>query len=190
MNGDTTFVDFYSRLQIDPSCDHREIELAFHRLAKIYHPDAGESADIDRFSEVTEAYRALRDPDAREAFDEQYRRATGSAFPGGRSKLHADDVPDAARDAKVHTDMLLQLYRKRRNEPSDPGINGWLLQETLGCTPTQFEFHVWYLKAKGFLHTTEQGTIAITIEGVDHVLANARLEEGRKLLFAPSEQAG
>lgn len=65
----------------------------------------------------------------------------------------------------------------------------WLLEEPLGCSESQFEFHVWYLKAKGFIHTTEQGTIAITIDGLDHVIANSQNEESRKLLLSLHERA-
>lgn len=190
MTEDTPFVDYYTWLEIDPGCDQREVELAFHRLAKLYHPDAGESADIERFSDVTQAYRVLRDAGKRAEFDIAYERMIGGRHTASaKLGMHAD-LPDAASDAQTHGKMLLQLYRRRRTEPGDPGVPAWLLEETLGCSESQFEFHVWYLKAKGFIHTTEQGTIAITIEGVDHVIANSQTEEARKLLFAPHDQAG
>ena len=50
------------------------------------------------------------------------------------------------------------------------------------CSDESFEFHVWYLKSKGYLEITEQSELAITIDGVDHVIAMSRTIEERKLL--------
>lgn len=108
MNDDTGFVDYYAGLQTDPACDQRDIELAFHRLAKLYHPDAGESANLERFSEVTQAYRVLKDAEKRAEFDAAYERKMGGSLPAASARLGIDaDLPDAASDAQMHARMLL-----------------------------------------------------------------------------------
>jgi curved DNA-binding protein len=56
----------------------------------------------------------------------------------------------------------------------------------LNCSDEHFEFHTWYLKAKGFIEITEQGTLAITIQGVDHVIDISRTNMMEKLLIAQS----
>jgi curved DNA-binding protein len=53
-----SFVDYYAILRVHPECDHRTLEIAYRNLAKIYHPDHPETADIDMFNAVIEAYRA------------------------------------------------------------------------------------------------------------------------------------
>jgi hypothetical protein len=38
----------------------------------------------------------------------------------------------------------------------------------LGCPAEHLQFHLWYLKEKGWIRKTESGTFAITVEGIDH----------------------
>jgi curved DNA-binding protein len=56
----------------------------------------------------------------------------------------------------------------------------------LNCSDDTFEFHKWYLKEKGFIVVTEHGTLAITIEGIDHVISISRSTRAEKLLIAKS----
>lgn len=37
----------------------------------------------------------------------------------------------------------------------------------LGCPVEHLQFHLWYLKEKGWIRKTESGMFAITVEGVD-----------------------
>ena len=62
-----------------------------------------------------------------------------------------------------------------------------MLQEILDCLEDNFEFHIWYLKSKGFIELTERGTLAITIEGVDHVISTSRTNFAERLLIAQSD---
>ncbi len=169
--------DFYSVLKVNPDCDARILELAYHYFAKMYHPDNAETANSEKFNEVIEAYRALRDPERRAEYDRQH-GITGAdaAFPfqmpnDGDTAL---DEKVALSDAETHARILLYLYKRRRERASDAGVIGWYVQDMLGCSEEHFEFHVWYLKSKGFIEVTEQGTIAATIAGVDHVIATSR----------------
>lgn len=182
------FVDFYQILQVSPDCSPRELEVAYHLLAKRYHPDTPATADVDRFSEAIAAYRMLRDPDAREAYDQQY-------FPEktqntDRPQFEPEEALDertAVADAEMHARILLHLYRKRRERSSDPGVIQWLLQEALGCSEDAFDFYVWYLKSKGFVEVTEHSGLAITIAGVDEVIAQSRATRAERLLLTLSD---
>ncbi len=186
------FVDYYDLLQVDPGCDARLLEMAYHHLAKIYHPDHAETADADKFNAVVEAYRVLRDPERRAEYDKEHGGAReGTASPSPRAPIDPEleiDEKTAIHDAEMHETILLHLYKRRREHPADPGVLGWLLLETLGCTEDQFEFHSWYLKSKGFVEITEQTELAITIEGVDRIIATGRRNEEKKLLTKQQEQ--
>ncbi len=69
---------------------------AFRKLAKRYHPDAGEGSSPARFREIAEAYETLGDPDRRRAYDRSLRprmrvpvepmtaRPAGAPFTGVR----------------------------------------------------------------------------------------------------------
>ncbi len=187
MENDSDFVDYYGRLQVSHDCSERQLELAYHYFAKLYHPDSGETADVDKFNEVAEAYRVLRNSEKRSQFDKRFFEETGTRPPKIDVRLDGSiDARDALDDADVHAKILFQLYKRRRENPSEPGIVGWILEEGLGCSQSQFEFHTWYLRSKGLVQITEQGTIAITIEGVDHVIASSRAVEAKKLLIGHS----
>lgn len=178
------FIDYYQLMQVYPDCEAKTLELAYRHLAKMYHPDHPETADLGKFTELTEAYRILRDPVRRAEYDRTYFARNGHApspFPAGSPVL---DEKTAINDADVHEALLLSLYRRRREKPGDPGLGNWLLQEMLDCSDENFEFHTWYLKSKGFIEVTEQGTLAITIDGVDHVIATSRSHQAQQLLIS------
>ena len=39
----------------------------------------------------------------------------------------------------------------------------------LGCPAEHLDFHIWYLKEKGWIRRTENGTLEITVAGVDQI---------------------
>jgi curved DNA-binding protein len=82
------------------------------------------------------------------------------------------------------------LYKRRREDAQNAGVPPFYLQEMLNCSDEHFEFHKWYLKEKGFIAITEQGTLAITIQGVDHVISMSRTTRAEKLLIAHSSNSG
>ncbi|GAA5050915.1 J domain-containing protein [Erythrobacter westpacificensis] len=176
------FVDYYDLLQVNPGCDQRILEVAFHYFAKMYHPDNAETADMARFHQVSEAYNVLRNPAKRAEYDQLHAEVTDRAHtpPGG---IHGIDEATAQADAEIHAQILNILYQRRREFPTDAGIVGWLIQEQLGCSDETFEFHGWYLKAKGFVRINEQGQYAITVEGVDQVMATSRTKAAEQRLI-------
>jgi curved DNA-binding protein len=179
-----TFIDYYEILQVSPDCDGKVLETAYRQLAKTYHPDHTETADVTKFNEVIEAYRILRNPEQRAKYDVQYTNNTGFEFsPNG--ELNGDERA-ALSDADAHAKILMFLYRRRREHAQDAGVGRYFVQEMLDCSDENFDFHIWYLKAKGFIETTEQGTLAITIEGVDHVISMSRTTMAEKKLIAQS----
>lgn len=178
------FVDYYKILQVSPDCDARGLETAYRFLAKMYHPDHAETADVSKFNEVVEAYKALRNPDQRAQYDVLYTDITGYRF-------YADDEANGEKtaydDADAHSKTLLFLYKKRRENAQDAGVGRYFIQKMLGCSDEHFEFHLWYLKAKRLIEITEQGKLAITIEGVDHVISLSQRMMKEKLLIGQSQ---
>lgn len=183
---DEPFVDYYSVLQVSPDCSHRGLETAYRQLAKMYHPDHPETADLDKFNAVIEAYRNLRNPDKRTDYDAVYASRSDTAFEFVTE--HPADAEDrsALSDSEAHTKILRELYKRRRENAQDAGIVRFYLQQMLDCSDDNFDFHVWYLKAKSLIETTENGTLAITIEGVDHVIALSRTAMAEKLRIGQS----
>ncbi len=181
------FVDFYDILHVDPGCDDRDLEAAYRFLAKLYHPDRRETADSDKFNAVVEAYRALRDPDRRAEYDGQYAEH-GRYRHSQRFRDNQASMPEqsAVSDAAAHAKILRFLYDSRRKNADNAGVAGFYVQEMLGCTEEQFQFYRWYLLAKGYVETNEQGGLAITVDGVDKIIAESRktVEEMRLIAQA------
>ena len=188
MESTQPFVDYYEVLQVTPTCDATMLEKAYRHFAQVYHPDHAETADVEKFQSVTEAYAVLRDPSKRAEYDREYSKSgrnTVYTFP-----INEDvriDEKDAIADAEIHEKILFSLYKRRREHPEQPGVLSYHVQSLVKCSDESFEFHVWYLKSKGFLEITEQSELAITIEGVDHVIAMSRTREERKLLTKDRE---
>ena len=185
------FIDHYAVLGVAPDCDAKALERAYRELAHQFHPDHGDSADVIRLQMVIAAYRALRDPESREAYDALHAAAHGTVreplsdqpVPG------AENQPSPASDAEAHERILAMLYQNRRENSREAGVIGYYIQQMLGCTDESYDFHLWYLKAKGFIETTEHGTVAITIAGVDEVISNSRRTEAIKLLTEREDKA-
>ena len=159
-----TFSDLYELLEISPNANSETIERIFRHFAKRYHPDNPETGDVDRFNEIVEAHNTLRDPVKRAEYDVQYR---------SYSQLHRETVEEASdskvldRDAAIQDKLLALLYVRRRRDVNNPGIGDSELETLSGCPAEHLDFHLWYLKAKGWIAKTENGTYAITVEGVD-----------------------
>lgn len=184
MSEEQDFVDYYDILQVQPDCDIRTLEVVYHHLAKAHHPDHSTNADVAMFQLVLEAYRVLKNPDARAEYDEVYFAKMGLEPPKrAREAPKGVNSKTAVSDAEAHEKILLQLYKNRREDANNAGVVEWLLKEMLDCGDDLFEFHIWYLKSKGFIELTERGTLAITIAGVDHVIANSRAEIAQELFL-------
>ncbi|MXO74543.1 DnaJ domain-containing protein [Altererythrobacter aerius] len=187
MESGTEFVDHYDILQVNPNCDAKVLETAYRHLAKMFHPDNVDTADVTRFNDVIAAYRVLRDPAQRAKYDTAHAIHRPRVYASAHSDALGIDEKTALSDAEIHAKILLYLYKRRREHASDAGVVGYILQEMLKCSDEHFAFHSWYLKSKGLLEITEQGTLAITIEGVDHVIATSRTVAAEKLLIAKAD---
>jgi curved DNA-binding protein len=62
--------DFYSVLGVTRSSSAEEIQRAYRKLARTYHPDVNKDpAAEERFKEISEAYDVLSDPESRIKYD-------------------------------------------------------------------------------------------------------------------------
>jgi curved DNA-binding protein len=178
------FVDHYKILEVNPNCSPRVLESAYHRQAKRYHPDHADEADVAKLTEVIDAYRALKDPAKRAEYNAAYSSHTGFIFTGEDFGLEEDVT--AVSDADDHAKILLALYKRRRDKAQDAGVAPYYLQELLNCSDDALDFHIWYLREKDLIAVTEQGTLAITVNGIDHVISTSRtaMREREKLMLS------
>ncbi len=64
------YKDYYATLGISKTASADEIQKAYRKLARKYHPDVNnDDGAEDRFKEITEAYEVLKDPEKRSTYD-------------------------------------------------------------------------------------------------------------------------
>jgi curved DNA-binding protein len=77
------FKDYYATLGVAKHASQEEIQRAYRKLARKYHPDINKASGAeDKFKDIGEAYEVLKDPDKRVKYD-RYGAAWKAAEQGG-----------------------------------------------------------------------------------------------------------
>jgi curved DNA-binding protein len=64
------FKDYYATLGVDKDAGQEQIQKAYRKLARKYHPDVNKDPAAEaRFKEIGEAYEVLKDPEKRKKYD-------------------------------------------------------------------------------------------------------------------------
>jgi curved DNA-binding protein CbpA len=161
----SNFVDYYEILEISPNANAGTIERMFRYFAQLYHPDNHETGDRARFDVIMEAHDTLNDPGKRAQYDIKHKHQSGIRW---KLLKEASDKKAVEPDADIQNKILSIFQVRRRQDVANPGIGELTLERMLGCPAEHLQFHLWYLKEKGWIRKTESGTFAITVEGIDH----------------------
>jgi hypothetical protein len=180
-----TFEDYYEILQVSPNANNDTVERIYRLLAKRYHPDNQETGNAEKFGLLQEAFRVISDPEQRAAYDVQY--DTARAFQMKVTK-EASSADGFGQDNRMFHNILSILYVARRRDVRHPGIGIMHLERMMGCPEEYLEFHVWYLKRKGWVEVLSSGQLAITVDGVDRMTdPDAGLRKDRLIAENASE---
>lgn len=158
------FIDHYETLQLSPNASGETVERVYRLLAKRYHPDNQDTGDAQKFSEVHTAYELLSDPARRAAYDVTYDQYRGEAWTIFDQGTAGDEREN---DRRLFHAILSLLYIARRRDPHHGGLGAVTLEKMLACPREHLDFPIWYLKARGWLVTLDNGQFAITVEGID-----------------------
>jgi curved DNA-binding protein CbpA len=90
-------MDYYAILGVSSQADRAAIRRAFRKLARRYHPDAGEGSSPERFRELVEAYETLMSPERRRAYDRSLRPRLRVPVEPMTARPYASDY-DARRE--------------------------------------------------------------------------------------------
>ncbi len=159
--------DYYEILGVHPRADQEIIERVYRLMAKRYHPDNKQTGDAEKFDLLTEAYRVLSNPKNRAIYDDNHKLVDAhqvNVFPNGQQ-------PEGTKEKRrTHQAILLALYFIRRRNPLKAGVGIVNLEKLLNLQERDMEFHIWYLKEKGWIQRDESGGFCITASGVDEII--------------------
>ena len=175
------FGDHYETLQLSPNADTETIDRVYRMLVKRYHPDNQASGNVEKFERVVEAHRVLCDPELRAAYDvkyDEYRGTTINVF----ADVSAADTFGA--DRRLFEGILALLYAARRRDPGRGGLGILQIEKLLGCPAEHLEFHLWYVRQKGWTERLDSGLFAITAAGIDRVVEGHSVPFRRDRLLA------
>lgn len=84
------YKDYYATLGVSRDASQDEIQKAYRKQARKYHPDVNRDPGAEeRFKEITESYEVLKDPEKRQVYDrfgsnwKQYAQGGGGGAPPG-----------------------------------------------------------------------------------------------------------
>lgn len=95
------YKDYYQTLGVARGASQEEIQKAYRKLARKYHPDVSKEPNAEaKFKDLSEAYEVLKDPEKRQKYDQfgsawKQARQTGQAPPGWEG-IHFDFGPGGA----------------------------------------------------------------------------------------------
>ncbi len=155
-------LDYYRILRIAPDTPQRDVEAAFRSAVRTLHPDryarVGDEAfrarvnDIFRF--VNEAWRTLKDPDARARYDAEraagaHRMSAQAQAQAAQDAAAAVSLEHAARtpagekrwrmalkcwEDKDYRGCRIQVHFALQAEPDNPVFQEWLQKATQAAT--------------------------------------------------------
>jgi len=162
---DDLFIDYYELMQLSPNADDDTIRRIFRHLAQKWHPDH-QDGDPERFKRLLDAQRILSNPETRAAYDVKHQKFWESKWKMAAEASGSQGFMD---DKNVRERMLSLYYVERRSKMHDPGLGEMEVSRLLRIPIELIEFHIWYLKEKGWVQRLENGKLAITASGVDQV---------------------
>jgi len=174
-----SYLDYYEALQISPNADQETIERCYRLLAKKYHPDNPVTGNNEKFRAISSANEVLSDPERRASYDVKY-----DELQKEKLKIFSKISPSQGveNDKKVRHAILSALYIDRRRNPTDAGVGSFQLEQLLGWNEKILEFHIWFLKEKGWIQRVDTGGYAITASGVEVVEENGLILGEDRLL--------
>jgi len=164
---ETEVPDYYEFLEISPQATQETIHRVYRFLASRYHPDHPATGDIEKFAQLTSAYKVLSDPARRAEYNAQ-RVARGGKFQDPMSNS-IDFMDQVEGDQNRRLAVLTILYYRRRMYPDRPEITLAEIERRMGFPRDYLDFTTWYLTKKKYITRADNAEFTLTVDGVDFI---------------------
>ena len=163
----TEIPDYYELLEISPKASQETIHRVYRFLATRYHPDHSETGDLEKFTQITVAYKVLSDPARRAEYDGQ-RALRQVTYPHPMS-CTVDFMDQVQGDLNRRLAVLAILYYRRRMYPDTPEVDLTEIEQRMGFPRDYLDFTMWYLTKKRYITRADNAEFTLTVEGVDFI---------------------
>lgn len=110
------FVDYYDIMGLEESASADQIKKAYRKLARQYHPDVNKEPESEeRFKQLGEAYRVLKDPEKRQEYDalRQHQNSSSGGFQPPPGWQFRDEQSSGSHGAGDYSDFFEQVFGSR-----------------------------------------------------------------------------
>jgi len=163
---ETELPDYYEFLEISPQATQETIHRVYRFLAARYHPDHA-TGDLEKFSQLTAAYRILSDPTRRAEYNAQRAARHSSTQPPLSTTV--DFMDQTTGDLNRRLAVLAILYYRRRTNPHNPEVTLAEIEERMGFPRDYLDFTIWYLSKKRYVTKADNAELTLTVDGVDFI---------------------
>ena len=109
------FVDYYEILEISVGATENEIKIAFRKQATKWHPDRNNGKDSTiRMQLINEAYLILKDKEAREKYDSEYKKFKNYSDNNRTTVNEEQDFTYSGYD--IQDDILYKWMQNARSQ--------------------------------------------------------------------------
>jgi curved DNA-binding protein CbpA len=164
---ETEIPDYYEFLEISPQATQETIHRVYRYLASRYHPDSTATGDLDKFSQLSAAYKVLSDPVRRAEYN-AYRATHQPAIHNPLSST-IDFMDQVEGDQNRRLAVLAILYYRRRMYPHEPEVSLVEIERRMGFPRDYLDFTAWYLTKKRFITRADNSDFTLTVDGVDFI---------------------
>jgi molecular chaperone DnaJ len=135
--------DLYADLGVSPDASAQEISAAFRARARELHPDTNaDPAALERFKQLSAAYRVLGDAQARARYDEA-RRARGRPAAGATSRVETAVAPEPVVSVEPAAEPTILGWHVTRRRAA------WLVGCGVGCVVLSVAVALWTALGSG-----------------------------------------
>lgn len=119
------YQDYYKTLGIAKTASQEEIQRAYRKLARKYHPDINkESTAEETFKQINEAYEVLGDPEKRTRYDQFGSSGDGQFANQGYQGGDADRFHFSTADPEQFSDFFQNLFGGGWSFGNETGFRG------------------------------------------------------------------